>query len=114
MFEWTYEGINASIPRSLGPECVNYLTPKRRIIETFFISIYIYYLMKWCLKRMKRTLPTKVLYIKQNNSGKTFLLCLMCLVFGCEIGFKLMGKTFIYILNPCHIITIAEVIFSRI
>lgn len=109
MFEWAYEGINGSIPRTIGLECANYLTPKRRIIETFFISIYLYFLMRWCLKRMKISLPKKVSCIKQNTPAKTFLLCLTCLVFGCEIGIKLMGKTFINILNPCHIITIAEV-----
>ncbi|CAB0032190.1 unnamed protein product [Trichogramma brassicae] len=107
MLEWAHLGINASIPRNKGPECANYLTMKRRIVETFFISLYIIALLRWSWKRIK--LPKKVPYAYTPRKGKTFLLALMCLVFGIEIGFKLMGKTFVYILNPCHIITILEI-----
>ncbi|XP_014235600.1 transmembrane protein 164 [Trichogramma pretiosum] len=107
MLEWAHLGINASIPRNKGPECANYLTMKRRIVETFFISLYIIALLRWSWKRIK--LPKKVPYTYTPRKGKTFLLALMCLVFGIEIGFKLMGKTFVYILNPCHIITILEI-----
>lgn len=107
MLEWAYIGVNASIPRNVGPECVSYLSWKRRVIETFFVSVFIVFLMIWSLKRMN--LPKTVPYVVQARQGKVWLLTLMTLVFGIEIGFKLSGKTFVYILNPCHIITIAEV-----
>lgn len=107
MFEWAYTGVNASIPRNVGPECASYLSMKRRIIETLFISVYILLLMVWSLKRI--SIPKSVPYVQQARKGKIILLTLMCLVFGVEIGFKLAGRTFVYILNPCHIITFAEV-----
>ncbi|XP_058804720.1 transmembrane protein 164 [Phymastichus coffea] len=107
MFEWAYSGVNASIPRNVGPECAAYLSKKRRIIETFLVSIYIIFLLIWSLKRM--TLPKSVPYVQQIRKGKVFLLTTMCLVFGVEIGFKLSMKTFVYILNPCHVITIIEI-----
>lgn len=107
MFEWAYIGVNASIPRNVGPECANYLSVKRRVVETIFISVFIIFLMIWSLKRMQ--LPKSVPYVVQARQGKIWLLTLMTLVFGIEIGFKLSGKTFVYILNPCHIFTIAEV-----
>ncbi|OXU19223.1 hypothetical protein TSAR_001455 [Trichomalopsis sarcophagae] len=107
MFEWAYTGVNASIPRNVGPECASYLSMKRRVIETLLISIYIAFLMIWSLKRM--TLPKSVPYVQKARRGKIILLTMMSLVFGVEIGFKLSGRTFVYILNPCHIITIAEI-----
>lgn len=107
MFEWAYTGVNASIPRNVGPECASYLSMRRRIIETLLITIYIAFLMIWSLKRM--TLPKSVPYVQKARRGKIALLTMMALVFGVEIGFKLSGRTFVYILNPCHIITIAEV-----
>ena len=107
MLEWAYSGVNASIPRNVGPECAGYLSIKRRIIETLLISVYIIFLLTWSLKRM--TLPKSVPYVQQARKGKIILLTVTCLVFGVEIGFKLSGKTFVYILNPCHIFTIAEV-----
>lgn len=108
MLEWAYSGVNASIPRNVGPECAAYLSMKRRTVETVLVSIYIILLLVWSLKRM--TLPKSVPYIQQVRKGKVFLLTAMCLVFGVEIGFKLSMKTFVYVLNPCHIITIIEVL----
>ncbi|XP_011506048.1 PREDICTED: transmembrane protein 164 isoform X2 [Ceratosolen solmsi marchali] len=107
MFEWAYAGVNASIPRNIGPECANYLSMKRRVIETLLVSVYIILLIIWSLKRM--TLPKTVPYVQQTRYGKIILLTIMSIVFGIEIGFKLAGKTFVYILNPCHIFTIAEI-----
>ncbi|XP_014210961.1 transmembrane protein 164 [Copidosoma floridanum] len=107
MFEWAYIGVNASIPRNVGPECASYLTVTRRITETLFISVYIIFLLVWSLKRI--TLPKSVPYVQQARPGKVILLTVTCLVFGMEIGFKLSGKTFVYILNPCHIFTIIEI-----
>lgn len=107
MFEWAYSGINASIPRNIGPECAGYLSMKRRIIETILVAIFISFLMRWSLKRM--TVPKLVPYEQQGRKGRIVLLIVMTLVFGIEIGFKLSGRTFVYILNPCHIYTIVEV-----
>lgn len=107
MFEWAYGGVNASIPRNMGPECAGYLTMKRRILETAVISLYIISLMSWSLKKI--IWPKPMAYLNQERSGRKQLMLLMSLVFGVEIGFKLSGQTFVYILNPCHIITVLQV-----
>ncbi len=44
-----------------------------------------------------------------NTSFKQFLLIILCLVFGAEIGFKISMKQLIYILYPCHLMTIVQV-----
>ena len=106
MFEWAYDGVNASIPRNVGPECANYISPERRIIETLFISIVIIFLLIWGYRQM--SLPTKVPYVNHDRVGKRILLMIMSLVLGIEIGFKFTSRTIVYLLNPCHITTAAQ------
>lgn len=107
MLEWTYEGVNSSIPRNQGPECANYLSSKRKIIETFFVSMFIIFCLSFGLKRMK--LPKQVPYVNQDRIGKRILLVIMSLVLGMEIGFKLTSRTFIYFMNPCHMHTLVQI-----
>ncbi|XP_003397238.1 transmembrane protein 164 [Bombus terrestris] len=106
MFEWAYDGVNASIPRNVGPECAYYLSPKRRIIETLVISIFIITFLVWGYRRIK--LPTKVSYVNHDCVGRRVLLIIMSLVLGMEIGFKFTSRTVVYILNPCHITTAVQ------
>ncbi|XP_003698940.1 transmembrane protein 164 isoform X1 [Apis florea] len=106
MFEWAYDGVNASIPRNVGPECAYYLSLKQRIIETLFISIFIISFLVWGYRRIK--LPSKVSYVNQDCVGRRILLIIMSLVLGMEIGFKFTSRTVIYILNPCHITSAAQ------
>lgn len=107
MFEWAYDGVNSSIPRNVGPECANYLSLKRRIIETLFISMFIISFIVWGLKRI--TLPKKLAYVGVDRVGKRVLMIMMSLVLGMEIGFKFTSRTVIYLLNPCHITTALQV-----
>ncbi|XP_058466300.1 uncharacterized protein LOC131439382 isoform X2 [Malaya genurostris] len=33
-FGWAYDGVNASVPRNTGPECAQFLTTSRKLLET--------------------------------------------------------------------------------
>ncbi len=41
--------------------------------------------------------------------SKQVLLVFMCLMFGVEIGYKICSGRVLYLLNPCHVITMVEV-----
>lgn len=114
MFEWAYDGVNSSIPRNVGPGCANYLTLKRRIIETFFTSVFIVSCIVWGLKRITLPKLAKEAYISQDRVGRRVLLIVMSLVLGMEIGFKFTSRTVIYLLNPCHITTALQVSWTAI
>lgn len=49
--------------------------------------------------------------IKLPKSFRTqkIILVLLTFVFGIELGFKLASKQVLYLLNPCHVITIVQV-----
>ncbi|XP_076160094.1 transmembrane protein 164 [Ptiloglossa arizonensis] len=106
MFEWAYDGVNASIARNIGPECAYYLSPKRRIIETLLISLFIIGCLVWGYKRIR--LPAQVSYANHDRVGRRVLLIIMSLVLGMELGFKFSSRTVVYIFNPCHIITAVQ------
>ncbi|KAK0180044.1 hypothetical protein PV327_005727 [Microctonus hyperodae] len=103
MLEWAYDGVNRSIPRNVGPECAEYLSPKYKLFETLVVSVLTIYLLVKGYQTIK--LPNNVKYVNQDRTGKKVLLIFMSIVLGIEIGFKFTSRTVVYILNPCHITT---------
>ncbi|XP_030748093.1 transmembrane protein 164 [Sitophilus oryzae] len=99
-------GIDMSITKYAGPECINYVNITWRRIETMLILIATLYLFCWSFP--KCSLPTIPL-LDKDRPGKRFLLVLVCLCWGMEIGFKCASRTGIYLLNPCHITTAMQI-----
>lgn len=105
--DWSYHGVNHSIKGNGGPDCVNFISPQRRVFETiiaFTIGVVALY---WGYKRCTLSCVPKV--AREDRGGKRLLLILMCLVIGIETGFKFSSRTVIYLLNPCHVITCIQV-----
>ncbi|XP_035791032.1 uncharacterized protein LOC118466163 [Anopheles albimanus] len=52
-FGWAYDGVNGSVPRNTGPECAEYLSPGRKLIETIIIVPLCMLAIKWSVSRLK-------------------------------------------------------------
>lgn len=107
-WSWAYDGVNSSIPRNTGPECVNYLSTTRHIVESIIMVPLAMIILKYGISK----LPT--LQINYNGTdcivfGKQVLLITMTFLLGLEMGFKLCTRTAIYILNPCHVTSMLQV-----
>lgn len=106
--DWAYSGVDHQIEGNGGPDCVKYLSMERRVYETIVACILglIYFL--WGLANIHvPPRPTNV--TREDRGGKRALLIAICIIFGIEIGFKFSSKTVIYLLNPCHIVTVIQI-----
>uniref|UniRef100_A0A1A9WIH2 Transmembrane protein 164 n=1 Tax=Glossina brevipalpis TaxID=37001 RepID=A0A1A9WIH2_9MUSC len=109
-WSWAIEGVNNDVPRTMGPECENYMTNKRRWIETVVVSLGCLYLLRWASKRADPiNLPCSRKLNQPHTTGRLFLMLLMTFVFGIEMGFKFANKSVIFVLNPCHIQTLVQI-----
>ena len=108
MFEWAYSGVDHTLPGNGGQECVDYLSLRQRMVESFFATVFAIFVMwkGWQNLTFPRIPPED---IKPDASGKRLLLVVLCLVFGVELGFKFATRQMIYLLNPCHLATIIQV-----
>ena len=109
--DWLCEGVDPKFAGNGGPECNNFLSIKQRLIETaIFVSLGS--LECWyAWQRLGVSDPQFQVEPKDRSErfGKRFLLVILCLTFGVEIGFKFATKTVIYLLNPCHMLTVVQV-----
>ena len=101
-----YGGIRADIPGHGGAECAAYLSRNTMLFETLLstcmmITVAVFGFYTYTMPQI--TSPEKC------SSCKKLLLILLCLVFGVEFGFKLCSRQVLYLLNPCHVITVIEV-----
>lgn len=108
MLDWAHTGVNITVSGNGGPECTEFLSIPKRLLETVLVMCLIVPLMKWGFKNLS-PLPASQLSTV-DPFGKRLLLVLMALIFGIEIGFKFSSKTVIFLLNPCHITTALQVI----
>lgn len=105
---WAYDGVNGSIPRNTGPECVQYLSTRRHIAESAILVPCMFILLKYTYDKLT---PIQINYsaLDKVHTGKQTLLIMMSALLGLEMGFKLCTRTAIYILNPCHITSMIQV-----
>ncbi|KAH7965227.1 hypothetical protein HPB49_004772 [Dermacentor silvarum] len=106
--EWAYAGVNHSLAGNGGPECAQFISIRRRLWETVLAVLWTAALALWSWRRLQVPPAPKV--VREDRGGKRCLLVLLCLVFGMELGFKFASRTVIYILNPCHIITMLQIV----
>ena len=107
--EWSYSGVDFSLPGNGGQECIDFIPPKQRFLESFGIAFIGLLEMWWAWPRIR--LPEKLPPTERvDRFGKRLLLVSMCLTYGIELGFKFATNQMIFNFNPCHMVTMIQVI----
>nr|XP_036670222.1 transmembrane protein 164 isoform X2 [Drosophila suzukii] len=103
-WDWAVAGISDDIPRTTGPECINYMTDRRRWMETILLSTLFIFIMHRSWQRLQPIkLPPLPEIQKPHSPTRLFFLIALSMIFGIEMGFKLSGQSMIFALNPCHV-----------
>lgn len=106
--EWTYAGVNHSLPGNGGIDCINFIPYWQKIIETCFVTLLGLCEMFYAYRHI--TLPKNIPPVtKPDSAAKRLMLVCMCIVFGIELGFKFATRQMLWILNPCHLITMSQI-----
>lgn len=108
---WTYSGVDPKLPGNGGPECLAFIPASQKLIETvFYVTVGVFALCyAWPRLDVNECKSLSLPGSAVDDVGRRVMLLIMCIVFGVEIGFKLATRQLIWILNPCHLVTMMQV-----
>ena len=105
-----YGGIDFSVPGEGGPDCTDFLSPQRRLAETavFGSLSLLVAVQSWRTVRLERNNNQDSDGEYQYRPARQCLLLLFAITFGLEVGFKLSTGQVLWLLNPCHVLTVIQ------
>uniref|UniRef100_A0AAY4BWI6 Transmembrane protein 164 n=1 Tax=Denticeps clupeoides TaxID=299321 RepID=A0AAY4BWI6_9TELE len=110
LLDWLYGGVDPQFAGNGGPDCAAFLPPRQRAAESLLIGLVAAAEVAVALRRIRLSAePREVGGSREDSVGRNVLLVALCLTFGVEVGFKFATKTVIYLLNPCHVITMIQI-----
>uniref|UniRef100_A0A3Q3JND2 Transmembrane protein 164 n=1 Tax=Monopterus albus TaxID=43700 RepID=A0A3Q3JND2_MONAL len=119
LLDWIYGGVDPKFEGNGGSKCAAFIAPQQRISESLVIVFISLVEIGLALKKINVSKEFTVvgkdcIRAKEDSLGKNLLLVALCLTFGVEVGFKFSTKTVIYLLNPCHVVTMIQVRKTRL
>ena len=107
-----YGGVDFSVAGEGGPECADFITPHRRLTETVVFGLLglLVIVQSWRTVRLERNNNEDSDWKYQYRPARQCLLLLFAITFGLEVGFKLSTGQVLWLLNPCHVLTVIQLV----
>lgn len=109
LLDWAYGGVDSRLAGNGGAECVAFLPQSQRWLESLVFVTLSLLEMALAIGKIRRQGLSVDLHKQDESLGKNLLLVALCLTFGVEVGFKFATKTLIFLLNPCHVVTMLQI-----
>ncbi|CAJ0935518.1 unnamed protein product, partial [Mesorhabditis belari] len=103
LWDLAITGVNHSIEGNGGPLCMSFIPDWQKYLESLIFvpaASYLCYRL-WPYLDTNFTSEPK-------DSSRYWVLALYSLIFGAEITYKIISKTGIFLLNPCHVTTLMQ------
>ena len=109
-----YGGLHSSIIDLGGAECAHHIPFWVKITESVGVIIYAAIVIAWTAKKVTYVTDEDVLVMRARDirvgSGcRSVMLMILALVFGMELSYKVVIGRLLFVMNPCHVITITQV-----
>ena len=107
MQEVCYGGLNKSLVSQGGKTCTEYLSFEQKIYETLISTaiMLIAFILSWYSISLPKEYPEDT-----NPLGQRVLLLSLGFIFGIETGFKFASRKLLFFLNPCHMLTVLQLL----
>lgn|ERR1711953_153350 len=108
-----YGGIDFSVPGEGGPACTHFLSPHRRLTESLLFGLLglLVTVQAWRRVRLEGNNNQESVGRggeSHHPGARQSLLVVLAVTFGLEVGFKLSTGQVLWLLNPCHVLTVVQ------
>jgi type III secretory pathway component EscS len=108
-----YGGLDPSIPGMGGRDCALHIPFRVKVFEAIAVIVYLGILYVWTAKTLTSVTEDDVRVMKERDQRlggkmKKVVLMMLSLVFGMELSFKIITGRLLFVLNPCHAITLSQ------
>ena len=112
----TYSGVDFTLEGNGGLDCFLALSQWQRLKETLIYSVFVLFVLIpliWKTFSIPKEVGRLIEFSKNrkhvNCALRKLLLIALSVVLGVELSYKLTTRSLIYLLNPCHVITIIQI-----
>lgn len=105
-------GVDHTLAGNGGVDCYDFLTFKQRLLDTCVFTLLAgLFIAPRVLRNLSLPKEWEIMSMCQKRTAqrivgfRKFLLIILSVILGIEIGYKIASESWIYLLNPCHVIT---------
>jgi hypothetical protein len=114
ILDWSHGGVDFSVPGNGGIECRDHVSLTKRLWETSLgvglplvaLLLNLYWLSR--KPQQPHRVGEKFEVNRTYSLTRILLLVSICFVFGIEVGYKFASRQLIFLLNPCHLISMVQ------